>query len=74
MGIKWIADLRSHEWGLGMGKAWGAQFVLWDCGGGLRSWPVVWNSGKSSISIFEQFFASVDKIFILGVGGLGAGL
>ena len=44
MGIKWIADLRSHEWGLGMGKAWGAQFVLWDCGGGLRSWLVVLNS------------------------------
>ena len=60
------------DWG--WARLGGVQFVLWDCGGGLRSWPVVWNSGKSSISIFEQFFASVDKIFILGVGGLGAGL
>ena len=24
--------------------------------------------GKSSISIFQQFFASISKIFILGVG------
>ena len=29
--------------------------------------------GKSSISVFQEFFASINKIFILG-GGLGTRL
>ena len=43
-------------------------------GYGPGLWCGIAHCGKSSISIFEQFFASVDKIFILGAGGLGAGL
>ena len=44
------------------------------CAMGLWGWAAVLACGvKSSISIFEQFFASIDKIFILG-RGLGAGL
>ena len=49
----------------------------------LQSWPkylrqtVVFCEiapyGKSSISIFEEFFASIDKILIMGAR-LGAGL
>ena len=31
------------------------------------------HNGKSLISVFQEFFASIDKIFILA-GGLGTGL
>ena len=43
-------------------------------GYGPGLWCGITHCGKSSISIFEQFFASVNKISILGGGGLGAGL
>ena len=37
MGIGWIADLGSHEWGLGMGETWGGAV----CAMGLWGWAAV---------------------------------
>ena len=62
---------------------------MWDWSGGLDDWwgyngsRGIWgwlwfacgmaHSEKSLISVFQEFFASIGKAFILA-GGLGAGL